>query len=147
MRSWYSVFLFCKPRHWMTCIVSSDTSIVSTRLPSMRADRIRLFSLRWYSLVNTQWCRACPSSIYSCTLSSTRIWMVPSEKAIPKNGALSFWNCTSSSCASCRLCSSCSHSCRARNFRRISLWACCKSSGQTKWALCVSRPSLISISI
>ena len=66
--------------------------MVSIRLPVIEAERIRLFSLRRYSLANTQWCSTCPSSIYSCTLSSTRIWMMPSVKVIPKNCALSFLN-------------------------------------------------------
>ena len=66
--------------------------MVSIRLPVIEAERIRLFSLRRYSLANTQWCSTCPSSIYSCTLSSTQIWMMPSVKVIPKNCTLSFLN-------------------------------------------------------
>ena len=44
--SWYSVFLLHTPRLCTTFKVCSDTSIVSIRLPSMVAERIRESSLR-----------------------------------------------------------------------------------------------------
>lgn len=59
--------------------------MVSIRLPLIVAERIRELGLRWYSLAKTQWCIAVPFSKCSCTLSSTRTWIVPSVKAMPKN--------------------------------------------------------------
>ena len=65
--------------------------MVSIGLPSIEAEnKALLLEVVLIVIGEYAWCGTCPSFMSSCTLSSTRIWMVPSVKASSKNGALSF---------------------------------------------------------
>lgn len=110
------------------------------------ADRISEFSLRWYSFENRQWCNSAPSSIYSCTLSNTCTWIVPSVKRMPKNFDLSSRKRSSSAIAYSRFRSIASHSRCLRSSASRLLCSPLRSEWQMYFGLWMSLPNRLSIS-